>query len=61
MPTKLEGAVRSERLAEIPKWQEVKGRDAIFRKFEFKDFKEAWSFMTKVAEEADKVLHFQSI
>lgn len=56
MPTRLEGLARDSGLKEVSQWTEVKGRDAIYRKFEFKDFKEAWAFMSKVAEVADKVI-----
>ena len=36
-------------------WQEKSG--ALFRKFEFKDFKEAFAFMGKVAELAEAQNH----
>ena len=42
----------------FPHWIEVTGRDAIQRKFHFKDFKEAWSWMSKVAEIADQEFFF---
>ncbi|KAJ3077618.1 putative pterin-4-alpha-carbinolamine dehydratase [Quaeritorhiza haematococci] len=38
-------------------WTLVEGRDAIFRRFVFKDFNEAFGFMTRVAIEADKMDH----
>jgi len=57
MPTKLEGDARLSALKEIPLWKEVNGRDAIFRKFEFTDFKGAWAWMSKVAEVADQMDH----
>ncbi|CAG8628365.1 6366_t:CDS:2 [Paraglomus brasilianum] len=38
-------------------WELVDGRDAIKKKFEFKDFNEAFGFMTRIALQADKVDH----
>jgi len=54
---KLEGEARKAALAKIPGWTEVKGRDAIFRKFEFADFNEAFGFMTRVGLLAEKMDH----
>jgi 4a-hydroxytetrahydrobiopterin dehydratase len=54
-PTKLVGEERTKALKEVDKWKEVSNRDAIERTFLFKDFKQAWAFMSKVAEVADKV------
>lgn len=54
---KLEGEARRHSLAEIPKWKEAEGRDAIQRNFVFKDFKQAWEFMSKVAVKAEEVLN----
>jgi len=36
-------------------WQEV--NNALYKKFEFKDFSEAFAFMTRVAIEAEKMNH----
>jgi len=36
-------------LAALPAWQMVAGKDAIQRAFRFKNFVEAWGFMSKVA------------
>ncbi len=36
-------------------WQETK--EGLYKKFEFKDFKEAFAFMTKVAELAEAQQH----
>ncbi|PRP73688.1 pterin-4-alpha-carbinolamine dehydratase [Planoprotostelium fungivorum] len=52
---KLVGSERQEALSQIPQWKEAEGRDAIKRTFQFKDFKEAWAWMNKVADVADKV------
>merc|ERR1712183_501448 len=38
-------------------WTMVQGRDAIYREFVFKDFNQAFGFMTRVALRADKVDH----
>jgi len=57
MPQKLTAAARTAALAKLPGWSEVKGRDAITRKFVFKDFNEAFGFMTKAALIAEKLDH----
>ena len=54
---KLEGAVRKQALAELKEWREVAGRDAIARKFTFKDFNQAFGFMARVALVAEKMDH----
>ncbi|CAI5439418.1 unnamed protein product [Caenorhabditis angaria] len=38
-------------------WSVVENRDAIFKKFTFKDFNEAFGFMTRVGLKADKMDH----
>ncbi|KAL8598432.1 hypothetical protein ACOMHN_032709 [Nucella lapillus] len=38
-------------------WSIVDGRDAIFKEFLFKDFKEAFSFMTRVSLKAEQMDH----
>ena len=53
----ISGAARQTALAELPGWSEVKGRDAITRTFIFKDFNEAFGFMTRVALAAEKRDH----
>ncbi len=54
---KLEIKERDAALAGLPGWQAVAGRDAIARKFQFKDFNEAFAFMTRVARLAEKMDH----
>ncbi len=54
---KLEGDARKKALAELQGWGEVKGRDAIARRFEFKDFNRAFAFMTRTALLAEKMDH----
>jgi 4a-hydroxytetrahydrobiopterin dehydratase len=44
-------------LARLTGWRAVDGRDAIVKEFRFKDFNEAFGFMTRVALYADKHDH----
>ena len=53
----LTGEARAAALAKIPGWSELKGRDAIGRKFIFKDFSEAFGFMARVALVAEQLNH----
>jgi 4a-hydroxytetrahydrobiopterin dehydratase len=55
--TKLDERARAAALKELPLWRDVEGRDVIARKFEFKDFNEAFGFMTRVALLAEKMDH----
>ena len=48
---------RKTALAKLNGWSEVTGRDAISRKFTFKDFNEAFGFMTRAALVAEKLDH----
>ena len=57
MPQKLTADARNVALAKLAGWSEVKGRDAITRKFVFKDFNEAFGFMTRAALVAEKMDH----
>src|SRR5258707_13090365 len=57
MAEKLTGAARQSALAKLNGWIEVKGRDAISRKFTFKDFNEAFGFMARAALIAEKLDH----
>lgn len=57
MATKLAGNDRQSALAKLKGWSEVSGRDAISKKFVFKDFNEAFGFMTRVALVAEKMDH----
>eukprot|EP01087_Luapelamoeba_hula_P003019 TRINITY_DN12850_c0_g1_i1.p2 TRINITY_DN12850_c0_g1~~TRINITY_DN12850_c0_g1_i1.p2 ORF type:complete len:116 (-),score=21.28 TRINITY_DN12850_c0_g1_i1:51-398(-) len=58
---KLEGNNRASQLADIPLWHDLGsvegGRDAIQRKFQFTDFKQAWAFMSLVAVKAEEMDH----
>ena len=57
MADKLEGAARAEALGGLDGWQEVDGRDAITKSFQFKDFSEAFGWMTRAALVAEKMDH----
>ncbi|HKN10340.1 MAG TPA: 4a-hydroxytetrahydrobiopterin dehydratase [Pseudomonadota bacterium] len=57
MAEKLTGAARAAALAKLAGWSEVDGRDAISRKFTFKDFNEAFGFMARTALIAEKLDH----
>jgi 4a-hydroxytetrahydrobiopterin dehydratase len=54
---KLTGDARKAALAKIPGWSEADGRDAITKKFVFKNFSEAFAFMTRAALMAEKLDH----
>ena len=57
MAEKLTGAARAAALAKVAGWSEVEGRDAITRKFTFRDFNEAFGFMARAALVAEKLDH----
>ena len=54
---KLEGDARKHALAKLTGWREVADRDAIAKTFVFKDFNQAFGFMTRVALVAEKMDH----
>jgi len=54
---KLEINDRKQILAELPGWRAADGRDAIAKTFTFKDFNQAFGFMTRVALLAEKMDH----
>jgi 4a-hydroxytetrahydrobiopterin dehydratase len=54
---KLSPAARAAALAKLPQWKSVEGRDAIARAFAFKDFSQAFAFMTRTALLAEKMDH----
>ena len=49
MIAKLTESERTAALVALPTWQMVEGKEAIQRSFRFKNFVEAWGFMSKVA------------
>lgn len=59
MSEKLTGAARDSALSELTAsgWQMVEGRDAIHKTYVFKNFIEAWGFMSRAAIWAEKLNH----
>jgi 4a-hydroxytetrahydrobiopterin dehydratase len=57
MSDRLQGAVRVKAVQELVDWADVPGRDAIHKTFRFKNFREAWSFMSQAALVAEKMDH----
>ncbi|MCF3945657.1 4a-hydroxytetrahydrobiopterin dehydratase [Acidiphilium sp. AL] len=57
MIAKLTEAERAALVDLLPNWILAKGRDAIERSFKFRDFSEAFGFMTRVALLAEKHDH----
>ncbi len=57
MAERLSAEARKEALGGLSGWNEVQGRDAIAKTFIFKDFNEAFGFMTRVALAAEKMDH----
>jgi 4a-hydroxytetrahydrobiopterin dehydratase len=57
MAEKLTGNARKTALAKLNGWSEVKDRDAISRSVTFRDFNEAFGFMTRAALVAEKLDH----
>ena len=47
----------SDILNELPGWEQHASRPALVKTFSFKDFNEAFSWMTKVALYAEKINH----
>eukprot|EP01135_Chromosphaera_perkinsii_P003495 Nk52_evm21s245 gene=Nk52_evmTU21s245 len=54
---KLSAEERETKLKEIDGWRVVEDRDAIYKEYVFKDFNEAFGFMSRVALKADKMDH----
>src|ERR1700679_3413862 len=57
MAERLSAEMRKSALRELPGWKEVAGREAIERTFVFKDFNEAFGFMSRAALVAEKNAH----
>lgn len=57
MPKTLDDDARKALPSRLPQWQLVPGRDAITRTFKFKDFNQAFGFMTRLALVAEKLDH----
>src|SRR5256886_2637034 len=54
---KLSGEARKTAVAKLSGWSDAAGRDAITKKFVFKDFNAAFGFMTRTALVAEKMDH----
>uniref|UniRef100_G3NG17 Pterin-4-alpha-carbinolamine dehydratase n=1 Tax=Gasterosteus aculeatus TaxID=69293 RepID=G3NG17_GASAC len=59
---KIQSLTEEERTHLLPllrnaQWVEVVGRDAIYKEFIFKDFNQAFGFMSRVALQAEKMDH----
>uniref|UniRef100_A0A8C7Y218 Pterin-4-alpha-carbinolamine dehydratase n=1 Tax=Oryzias sinensis TaxID=183150 RepID=A0A8C7Y218_9TELE len=62
MAGKIQSLTEEERAHVLPmlrsaQWVEVGGRDAIYKEFVFKDFNQAFGFMSRVALRAEKMDH----
>ncbi len=57
MAARLSSEQRAAALAKAPRWSAAPDRDAIMRTFTFKNFSEAFGFMTRVALVAEKLDH----
>ncbi|RED11949.1 4a-hydroxytetrahydrobiopterin dehydratase [Pontivivens insulae] len=57
MAEKLSGDARDAALAGLSGWDLVDGRDAIIKTYKFKDFSEAFGWMTRAAMLADAMDH----
>jgi 4a-hydroxytetrahydrobiopterin dehydratase len=57
MAKKLAGKARTEALAALTGWTLADGRDAISKRFVFKDFNAAFGWMARVAMVAEKMDH----
>ena len=57
MAERLAGQERAAALGGLDGWSELEGRDAIQKTFKFKNFNEAFGFMTRVALKADRMDH----
>ena len=57
MAARLSDDERRQALAHLTGWSLVDGRDAIHRRFVFRDFNEAFGFMTHAALAAERMDH----
>jgi 4a-hydroxytetrahydrobiopterin dehydratase len=57
MAERLSAQARESALQGLPGWADVQGREAIARTFVFKDFNEAFGFMSRAALAAEKRDH----
>ena len=57
MADRLTASKRQSALEKIPNWNEIDGRDAITRTFNFTNFSAAFAFMMRVALRAEQMNH----
>ena len=57
MPKRLSNEARNEALTTLAGWKPVEGREAIAKRFVFRDFNEAFGWMTRIALVAEKMDH----
>lgn len=57
MAEKLSDNIVREKLATLPGWTQAKNGGAIAKTFQFKNFSQAWAFMSRVALLAEKMNH----
>jgi 4a-hydroxytetrahydrobiopterin dehydratase len=57
MAQRLTDEARQSAIAGLAGWSEVPGREAIQKSFKFKDFNEAFGFMSRVALVAERMDH----
>lgn len=56
-PERLDAEEITAALAELDGWEMVEDREAIFKSFVFKNFNQAFAFMTRAALKAEKMDH----
>ena len=57
MPTRATESEIEANLRSLTGWTRLEGRDAIFKRFVWGDFNEAWGFMSRVALLAEQFSH----
>lgn len=57
MAERLSPQARADALAELPEWTALQDRDAMTRTFTFRNFQEAFAWMTRMALVAEKMDH----
>jgi 4a-hydroxytetrahydrobiopterin dehydratase len=57
MTLRLQGKARESALSGLDGWREVEDRDAIAKDFQFRDFNQAFAFMTQIALRAERMDH----
>ena len=57
MAEKLDETAIHQEMQKIDGWEMVDGKDAITKTFKFKNFSQAWAFMSRVSLLAEKMNH----